>query len=125
MEFKIDTKPNFILWKPLYGTLDEKLTAMLRNKWKEMAESSFHNLVLDLQLCLASEEKAIVELVEFHDAVYSSKHSLVCVEIQPSLLKNIKNAGAELTLNIAPTMQEAIDIISMEILERELFDEEA
>ncbi|MBS1588053.1 MAG: hypothetical protein JST52_00420 [Bacteroidetes bacterium] len=125
MEFKIDTKPNFILWKPLYDTLDEKLTATLRDKWKEMAENNYHNLVLDFQLCLTSEEKAIEELIEFHKAVYSSKHSLVCIDLQSSLLKNIKIAGAELILNIAPTQQEAVDIISMEILERELFDEEA
>ncbi|MBS1777398.1 MAG: hypothetical protein JSS64_14080 [Bacteroidetes bacterium] len=125
MDIKIDTKPNFIIWEPLYDTLDEKLTAALRNNWIELAEKGYHNVVLNLQYCMTSEEKAIEALIELHEIVYSSKHSLVCVDLQPSLLKNIKNAGAELTLNIAPTMQEAIDIISMEILERELFDEEA
>jgi hypothetical protein len=59
-----------------------------------------------------------------HEDSYSNSRSLVFTGIQSEVMKAMKEEELDLSLNIAPKMIEAVDIISMEILERDLLGEE-
>jgi len=60
-----------------------------------------------------------------HEACYNEDQSLVFTGIQPAVLGAMQQKEIDLAVNIAPTEVEAVDIISMEILERDLFNEDA
>lgn len=124
MEFKIDTNPTFSTIRPLFDGFNAKLTDELLQKCEEVRQSGSHNFIIDLQKCSEIDNEGLKILVMWHELSYSQGESLVFTGINDKVMTVIKNEEADLLLNIARTMQEAIDIVSMEILERELFDEE-
>ncbi|HRO41193.1 MAG TPA: STAS domain-containing protein [Flavipsychrobacter sp.] len=124
MEFKIDTKPAYTILTPICNLLDANLTEALSQKWKELTESGSPNLIVDLHNCTSTDETSLGNLVSLHEHVYENRCSIVFTNFQNDVLNALKKNETDLLINVAPTMNEAIDIVSMEILERELFDEE-
>jgi len=124
MEFKIDTKNTFTIIMPPEGPINAKLTGGLREKVEEMRQSGSKNFIIDLQLCNEIDKTSIDELIALHEESYSIDQSLVFTGLSESLMITIKKDEVDLLLNIAPRLDEAIDIVSMEILERELLGEE-
>lgn len=124
MEFKIDTRATYTHITPIYGHLNAIMAATLRDKWTELSESGSQNFLVDLNNCQDADKDAFAALGELHEACYGASQSLVFTGIEESVMKLIREEEVDLVLNIAPTEIEAIDIISMEILERDLFNEE-
>jgi anti-anti-sigma regulatory factor len=124
MEFKIDTKDTFTIITPLDGAINAKLAGALEQKCGEMRQSGSKNFIVDLRHGFEIDKTAIQNLVTLHEASYSAEQSLVFTGISEKIMAVIKEEEADLLINIAPRMEEAIDIISMEILERDLFNEE-
>ena len=124
MQFKIDTKDTFTVITPLLERISANLTGTLVEKCLEMRQSGSNNLVIDLQHVGELDKTAIPDLVKLHEDSYSENQSLVLTQITEKVMATLKEDEADLLINIAPSMNEAIDIISMEILERDLFNEE-
>jgi len=124
MEFKIDTKDTFATIMPLEQEISAKLTGELWGKLEEMWQSGSKNFIVDLQPCVEIEKTAVKDLVGLHELSYGQGQSLVWTGMCDKILHGLKEAEADQLLNIAPTMAEAVDIVSMEILERELMSEE-
>jgi anti-anti-sigma regulatory factor len=124
MDFKIDTKDTFTTIMPLGKEISAKLTGELGVKLEEMRQSGSKNFIVDLQHCEKIDENAIPELITLHEECYSREQSLVFTGLNEKIISAFKKDESDLLLNIAPKMIEAIDIISMEILERELLSEE-
>ena len=124
MDFKIDTKDTFTTIMPLEKEISAKLTGELGVKLEEMRQSGSKNFIVDLQHCEKIDENAIPELITLHEESYSREQSLVFTGINEKIISALKKDESDRLLNIAPKMIEAIDIISMEILERELMSEE-
>ncbi|MCD6012074.1 MAG: anti-sigma-factor antagonist [Flavipsychrobacter sp.] len=124
MEFKIDTKDTFTIIVPINDRLDAKLTGELKNKCAELAQNGVNNYIIDFKNCAETDSSAIDGLVDLHEDCYANERSLVYTELNKQGVTVLKENEADLLINLAPTMKEAIDIISMEILERDLFNEE-
>lgn len=124
MEFKIDTKKNYTLITPVATVIDANLAVAISEKCQELTESGSENYVIDLTACADADTASFEELLALHEACYSNGQSLVFIGITDGVMKQMKTAEAHLALNIAPTQIEAADIVSMEILERDLFNEE-
>ena len=124
MDFKIDTKESFTIIMPDAGRISANMTDALLDKWEEVRQSGSNNFIIDLTNCAEVDISAITSLVDMHEKSYSGDSSLVFTGISNQILAVLKSEEADLILNIAPQMQEAIDIISMEILERDLLSEE-
>lgn len=124
MEFKIDTKDIYSVIAPVYNTIDAKMTGELRDKCAKMRQSGSSNLIIDLQHCNGIDESAIDGLVSLHEESYAADQSLVYTGVSKQVMNALKKNETDLLINIAPQMKEAIDIISMEILERDLLGEE-
>lgn len=125
MEFKIDTKTNYTNIAPVTNHLDAALTEALRQKWNELRQMGSLNFIVDLHNCIEMDKASLPALISLHQDFYSHHSSLVFTGMQDAVLQQLKEHSEELPLNIAPSMAEAIDIVSMEILERELFNEES
>jgi anti-anti-sigma factor len=124
MEFKIDTKDSFIIVTPVIDEINAKMADDIAEKCSEIRQSGSCNIILDLNQCQKLDTGALMTFMTMHQESYSSEQSLVFTGTSAHVMNVIKSEEADLVLNIAPTMKEAVDIISMEILERELFNEE-
>lgn len=124
MEFKIDTKDSFTIIKPLYGAINAKMTEDLGKKCGEIRQSGSKNLIIDLGGCDDIDTSVVNDLVILHEESYSTDQSIVFTCLNEKVMAGIKKNETDLLINIAPRMEEAIDIISMEILERDLLSEE-
>ncbi len=124
MEFKIDTKDSFTIIMPAAGEINAKLTGALNEKCTEMRQSGSNNFIIDFQNCTDLDKSAIPGLLALHEESYGLEQSCVFTGINKQSMAVLKEDETDLLINIAPSMKEAIDIISMEILERDLFNEE-
>lgn len=124
MDFKIDTKDTFAVITPITDTISVNLTEELQATFEKMRQSGSNNFIIDLQECNSIDPDAIEKLVALHEACYALDNSIVYTAMKGSIINELKKSETDLLINIAPKMIEAIDIISMEILERDLFGEE-
>lgn len=124
MEFKIDTKPTYTVITPVDARIDANMTAALGQKCEELATSGSCNYIIDLQHCTSGDNTSFDDLVQMHENCYNNSQSLVFTGLQNGVMQQLQELELDNVLNIAPQMIEAIDIISMEILERDLFNEE-
>lgn len=124
MEFKFDTKTTYTVITPMADVLDMDLTVKLAEKVKLAGDDKPGNFIIDLQECKKADNKSFAEIADLHDWCYENQHSLVFTGIQPDILQMMQEEELTESLNIAPTMVEAADIISMEVLERDLMAEE-
>ncbi|MBS1689712.1 MAG: STAS domain-containing protein [Bacteroidetes bacterium] len=125
MQFKIDTKDFYTHIIPVGNRIDAIMTGVLREKWSELAQKGNANALIDLSNCTEADTTSFADLIRLHEEVYSSAASLVFTGVQEHIMKELKKEHVDTQINIVPTMAEAIDMISMEMLERDLFDEES
>src|ERR1044072_7707252 len=125
MEFKIDTRDSYVRITPLGDHLSVNMAAMMEERAAQLAETGPGNALIDLSACQSADEAAFEALATWHENAYSEGRSLVFIGLQPAVMNAVKEAQLEGAINIASTEVEGIDIISMEIIERELFDEES
>ncbi len=124
MEFKIDTKDNYTIIKPICDTFNATMAAKLENLITEQTQKGSKNFIVSFADCNYVEAGITNTWVLMNEDLYSNEQSLVFTEMNKEVLATIKKEETDLLLNIAMRMVEAIDIISMEILERDLFNEE-
>ena len=124
MDFKIDTKDTFTIITPLNEAIDAKMTGALGAKCEEMRQSGSNNLIIDLENCKTIDKTCVSELIALQGASYDMDLSFVYTKANDEITKAIRDEDEDFIINLAPRMDEAIDIISMEILERDLFNEE-
>ena len=124
MEFKIDTRDNYVLIETLGDHLSVNMAAMLEERASKLADTGSQNFLINLESCQSADAAAFEALAVWHETCYSEGRSLVFTGMRRPVLAAVKEAQMDGAINIAPTEQEAIDIINMEILERDLFNEE-
>jgi len=124
MQFKIDAKDKYTVITPESGTADANMSEALAQTCAKMTEKGSRNFIIDLQHCQSATDDALQQLAQTGADLYEQGISFVLAQVSNSLLQQIKNNDLLDALNHAPTLQEAIDIVNMEILERDLFNEE-
>jgi len=108
---------------PEKAILDANLAETLRQNVEESFEAGQPNIIINLSHCNSIEKGAATALLDTHQFVYDHGGSMVLTMLTDEVLNAMKKEQFHLTLNITPTLIEAVDIISMEILERDLYNE--
>lgn len=124
MQFKIDAKEQYTVITPLNGILDAQLAAELSVQCNDLTKKGSENFIIDLESCQDVRTDFLLPFITLSTDFYESGQSFVITNPAAEMLRIIKQEDAIDSLNCAPTMIEAVDIISMEILERDLFKEE-
>lgn len=124
MEFKIDTKKTYTHIIPVTEQIDANLTEAIRQKWNNTGQSGSLNLIVDLQGINHVGENALDELRTLQEDFKKNRQSIVFMGLPEQHIAHFKSTGEEMAVNIVPSLAEAVDIVNMEILERDLFDEE-
>jgi anti-anti-sigma regulatory factor len=122
MRFKIDTRERFRILTIEGDKFDANLAAEITSALQLTDASSPESLIIDLHLVTVINEKGVEEICNIYRHCYARQASC-CLAVPPSeLIKILKQK--ELRLNIASSLPEAIDVVMMEEVERELFNED-
>jgi anti-anti-sigma regulatory factor len=123
MEFKIDTKEKILVVQPQITELDANLSARFTNEVSKLPGLEGRNLILDMTLLEKADHTAIKAILTVYHQQYDSGLSCALTGLNSTLTNDVK-AADETVYNLAPTMLEAIDLVMMEDLERELMQDE-
>ncbi|PWV45554.1 STAS domain-containing protein [Chitinophaga sp. S165] len=123
MEFKIDTKEKILVVQPQITGLDANLSARFTKEVSELPGLGGRNLILDMTLVEKADDIGIKAILTVYHQQYDSGMSCALTGLNSTLTNSIK-AADETVYNLAPTMLEAIDLVMMEDLERELMQDE-
>ena len=117
MTYKIDTKDKFDIITPQIPDFNYTMAEELITLCKQMQKSD-KSVIIDFINVASTEERLAKEIETLHTTFYNSNLSFAICNIKA----NLKPVFSD-ELNIVPTLAEAIDIISMEGLERDLLGE--
>ncbi len=87
-------------------------------------EGTEGNIILDLKPCLSIDGEVIAGLIALHRKQYEMGYSFVITQSGKQVLSRIRGEDSDEILHLAPSFQEALDIVHMEILERDLLSED-
>ncbi len=127
MEFKIDTNDQYLHIKPLAAQFDDKMAASLLARLQQYPDEAApprRNIILDLKNCQSMAPGTTAVLHQIHQYQYENGQSFVVTEAQGETLAMIRQEDQQKILQLAPRFQEALDIVHMEILERDLLEGE-
>lgn len=123
MTFKIDAKEQFTVITPQSSALNAQLAADLAEQCKQLTQKGSLNFIVDLALCQEVHTDFLMPFIELSSQLYEEGRSFVLAHPAAKMLQILKEEDAIDSLNYAPTFIEAIDIVNMDILERDLFKE--
>jgi anti-anti-sigma regulatory factor len=124
MPFKTESKEQYTLIHVQNGSLDASVAAELADLCAHLSDSGTKNFIVDCAACTTVVEDFVEAACALSAECYEGGRSFVLTQTPPALTALLKQADAIDLLNCAPTFAEAVDIVSMEILERDLYDEE-
>lgn len=124
MQFKIDAKEQYTVIKPQSALLDTTLAAKLAEKCQELTQIATQNFIIDLSDCQDVQKDCLAPLLALAMTQSELSQSFVLSNVPNAFISFIKEEDAIDSINYAPSLIEAVDIINMEILERDLLNEE-
>jgi anti-anti-sigma factor len=124
MRVKIDTREKFHAITISEHALSANMTAELDNCLLPLLQNVVKSVVLILKDTKTIDNAAAEYLVKTQQLFYENNASFVICEMDSAVEQNLDQAGLLELMNFTPTESEASDIVLMEEIERELFDED-
>jgi anti-anti-sigma factor len=124
MLVKTDTKEKFHVITLPGPSLSATMTEELKNCLLTYLQNDVKNVVLTLKDIQTIDNAAAETIIGIQQEFYEKKASFVICEMQKIVEKFLDDNDLLDSLNTAPTESEAADIVQMEEMEREMFDEE-
>jgi anti-anti-sigma regulatory factor len=124
MNVKIDTKEKFQVITPSESILSENMTDELRQLLLSNLKKDVKNIILNLKEVKEIKEPVAECVLSCQEQFYEQECSFVICEIAPEVEQFLDENEFLDQMNFTPTESEAWDIVQMEEIERELFDEE-
>lgn len=124
MNVKIDTKEKFHVLTPMETVLSENMTGEISQLLLSCREKEVKNVILKLEQVTSMSEQVAQAILNSQQEFYDLQISLVICEMKPELEEFLDKIEILDILNYTPTESEAWDIVQMEEIERELFEDE-
>jgi anti-anti-sigma factor len=124
MQVKTDTKEKFHVITLPGDALSASMTEELSKYLLSFLQNDVKNIVLVLKDIETIDNAAAEAIVKIQERFSEQKASFVVCELQRPVENFLDVNGFLETINFAPTESEAADIVQMEEMEREMFDEE-
>ncbi len=124
MNVKIDTKEKFHVLTPMETTLSENMTVEISQLLLSCREKEVKNVILNMNQVTNMDEQVAQTILNSQQEFYDLELSFVICEMKPELEEFLEKAEVLDLLNYTPTESEAWDIVQMEEIERELFEDE-
>jgi anti-anti-sigma regulatory factor len=121
MNLKLDTKEKFHVIKVLDQTLYANMTETLIETFRNCTQTDVKNVIINLEEVARMDKETALALVNLQQASYEDNHSLVFCCLQKDLEEWLDKEEILEVMNVTPTESEAMDIVQMEEIERDLF----
>ena len=123
MEVNIDTKEKFHAISVATPNLSANMAASLYEQITPLLQSDNRNVVISFKDMKSLDEDAAEILVKMQQRFYDENASLVICQLTQEAEDYLEKIDLLEVMNITPTESEAWDIVQMEEIERELFDD--
>ena len=120
MKFTIDKHEKYVLIKLDESKLNSLVSPQLKSELILTNTEGIRNIILDLSAVKYSDSSGLSSLLVGHRLCKNSEGSFIITSISENLERLINISQLENVLTIVPTVEEAIDLIFMEEIERDL-----
>jgi anti-anti-sigma regulatory factor len=124
MNVKIDTKEKFQVFTPEEPILTVNMTDELVKLLLSCLKKEIKNVVLNLKAVKELDEKSAELILNCQQEFYEQQNSFVICELTSEVESFLDKNEILDVMNYTPTESEAWDIIQMEEIEREFFEDE-
>lgn len=123
MIVKIDTKEKFHVVTPQEHSLSVNMTDELNHLLLSCLEKDVKNVILNMTEVTEMDETVAEMLLNSQQLFYDQKVSFVICGLKPDLENWLDTKEMLELMNVTPTESEAWDIVQMEEIEREMFED--
>jgi anti-anti-sigma regulatory factor len=123
MKYNIDTKENFDIITPINDLFDQNLAEEIQ-QFLSASILKNRSAIIDFSSIQSIENNLNQTIIDWHHKMYDSNLSFALCEMNDEIKKSMQENEEFDILNITPKQIEAIDIVAMEGLERELLGDE-
>ncbi|MFT4525862.1 MAG: anti-sigma B factor antagonist [Granulosicoccus sp.] len=120
MNFEVDKKDNYALVKVKVEKLDSHVSPALKSELVVLNADEFKNLIVDLTDTRYCDSSGLSAILVANRLCKNSNGTFVLTGLQRSVAKLISISQLDTILNITPTIEEAVDFLQMEEVERDL-----
>ena len=124
MKVKTDTKEKFHVITVQEPSMSADMAAKLSDLLLVYLQNDVKNVILNLKELQSLDELAAEKLVKLQQNFYEENSSFVVCEIQRPVEDFLDNVNLLEIMSTTPTQSEAMDIVQMEEIERDLLNEE-
>ena len=123
MNFEIEKKDNYAVVKVKAEKLDSQISPSLKSELVVLNADEFKNIIIDLEDTRYCDSSGLSAILVANRLCKNSGGSFVLCGLQRSVSKLISISQLDTILSITPTRSEAVDLLAMESIEKDLDDE--
>jgi anti-anti-sigma factor len=120
MNFEVDKKDNYALVKVKVEKLDSHVSPALKSELVVLNADEFKNLIVDLTDTRYCDSSGLSAILVANRLCKNSNGTFILTGLQRSVSKLISISQLDTILNITPTIEEAVDFLTIEEVERDL-----
>src|ERR1700749_673968 len=120
MKFTVDKHEKYILIKLNESKLNSSITPQLKSELIVINTEGQRNIILDLSMVKFADSSGLSSLLVGHRLCKNAAGSFILSGLNDAVSRLIAISQLESVLTIVPTSEEAIDLIFMEEIEKEL-----
>jgi anti-sigma B factor antagonist len=120
MKFTIDKHEKYVLLKLNESKLNSLISPQLKSELILINTEGYRNVILDLSAVKYSDSSGLSSLLVGHRLCKNAEGSFIISCVNENILRLVTISQLENVLTLVPTVEEAIDLIFMEEIEKEL-----
>ncbi len=120
MKFTVDKHEKYVLIKLNESKLNSLISPQLKSELILMNTDGQRNIILDLSMVKFSDSSGLSSLLVGHRICKNAEGNFILTGISDPVARLISISQLESVLNIVSTTEEAIDLVFMEEIEKEL-----
>src|SRR6201990_3520467 len=120
MKFAVDKHEKYVLVKLNESKINSLITPQLKSELILINAEGQRNIVLDLSQVKFADSSGLSSLLVGHRLCKNATGSFILVGLTDTVARLITISQLENVLSIVPTSEEAIDLVFMEEIEKEL-----
>lgn len=120
MKFSLDKHEKYVVFKLEESKLNSLIAPIVKSEFILINTEGIRNVIMDLSEVKFCDSSGLSSLLVAHRLCKSSGGTFAVTGLQPTVEKLIKISQLESVLTLVMTVEEAVDLIFMEEIEKEL-----
>ncbi len=120
MKFTVDKHEKYVLIKLNESKLNSLISPQLKSELILMNTNGQRNIILDLSMVKFADSSGLSSLLIGHRICKNSEGTFILTGLNDSVARLVSISQLESVLSIVSTTEEAIDLVFMEEIEKEL-----